>query len=627
MAPTVLELIGSIEAGRDSRYSQAVTTVPKRLQQLRQAMAGEGLDACLVFSTDPFMSEYVPPRWAGRAYLSGFDGSAGTLAVTADNAALWTDGRYFLQAAKQLAGSGIELMREGQPETPSLAQWLAGQLKNPETTDVLPAIGTAADCVGLAQARRLQSECAAAGVGLQPGRDLLNDCWPDRPGVPGSPVVEFSADEAGESRAQRLARFRARLVASGVDMALVSSLDDLAYLLLLRGSDIQYNPVAVGCALIDQRRVRLYLPPGKHSSAAFLQQDGIELLRLEDLPDDLAGLPQGSRLLIDPARTNLALYQAVNEGVTVKEARLPSVVMKSVKNEQEAANIRTVMEIDGAAMVRFLRWLTQHPAVEELDEWSAAAKLQQLRSEHSEYRDDSFPYIAGFGPNGAVVHYAVEQQSAQVFSRDTLFLIDSGAHYRGGTTDITRVVGWQPSEAMKRDYTLVLKAHIALSVARFPAGTRGIQLDSLARAPLWQQGLDYAHGTGHGVGYCLPVHEGPQSISTRLIDQPLLPGMVTSNEPGLYRAGQYGVRIENLLYTVVDHDAEGFLRFETLTLCPYERNLIDVSLLTADEVAWVNAYHAEVCRRLQSRLTGDDWNWLQQATAALESANTRSIEP
>ncbi|WP_169313524.1 aminopeptidase P family protein [Spirochaeta africana] len=740
--------------------------IQERLDGLRAAMREAGLAAWVVFSTDPHMSEYVPQRWQARAWLSGFDGSAGTLVVTAEagaasggtvggRAALWTDGRYYLQADEQLADTGIELMREGEADTPDMAGFLADVLGgDAQAMRERVAVGTAADCVSLAQARGLAGRLAAAGMELVPGADLLDRVWRDRPGVPQGAVTAFPADAAGESRAERLAGFRAALgmgaggaaagagagaagsargdagrgagtvsqagaaggtargtggaagaakgapiaagsAASGarVDGALVASLDDLAYLLLLRGDDVAYNPVSVGYALIEQDRVRVYLPAGKHASAGFLLADGIELREYEDIAHDLGMLPDGYRLLIDPARTNTGLLRELGEGVQLRERALPSVAMKARKNPVEVARIREAMRIDGAAMVRFLRWITQHPAVETLDELGAARELQRLRAEHPQYRGDSFPAIAGFGPHGAVVHYSVTEESSLPFSRDGLFLIDSGAHYDCGTTDITRVVCWDlPGEAtgevpardgegsetasarqaaggevaaapvadapgvvgaagaagaaaggfatdadpsaqgdrmrrqMRRDYTLVLKGHIALARARFPAGTRGLQLDTLARAPLWQHGLDYRHGTGHGVGYCLPVHEGPQSISTRFIDVALEPGMLSSNEPGLYRDGEYGIRLENLILTVASGEDNqppaaaggGFLEFETLTLCPFERRLIEVSLLSPDEIEWLDSYHARVERELAPLLDGADREYLTAACAPLK---------
>ncbi|GAB6089062.1 M24 family metallopeptidase [Spirochaeta dissipatitropha] len=605
-----------------------MSSVQQNLENLRGLMLKSGFSAYIIFSTDPHMSEYVPERWTGRAVFSGFTGSAGTLVVTRSRAALWTDGRYFLQAEKQLEGSGIELMRDGLPDTLDFADFIVAATKTTETTGTTETtaapivVGTSADCISIAEARRLQKLFSRKGLQLQASKDLLEQAWVDRPSVPSSALEEFQAEQAGESRIDRLERLKKHMTKLSAQALLIGSLDDLAYLFLFRGSDIPYNPVSVGYALIEEQRIRLYLPEEKHESAAFLAAEGIELLAYSRIFSDLTALPEGCRLMIDPVRTNLALYQSLPAHVQLREAPLPSIAMKAEKNSVEVSNIRRAMQIDGAALLRFLRWLKQHPAVDDLDELQAARKLQELRAEHPQYRGDSFPAIAGFGPNGAIIHYSVNEESARPFNRNGLFLIDSGAHYDCGTTDITRVVCWdRPTDAMRRDYTLVLKAHIALASARFPAGTRGIQLDAIARDCLWREGLDYRHGTGHGVGYCLPVHEGPQSISSRMIDVPLAKGMLSSNEPGLYRSGEYGIRIENLILCIDAPHGKGtepgefgsFLAFETMSLCPFETGLIMPELLSSTEIQWINDYHSQVEDALLPFLDGADAEFLRDA--------------
>lgn len=612
-----------------------MSSVQQNLAGLRDRMLASGFSAYIIFSTDPHMSEYVPERWTGRAVFSGFTGSAGVLVVTQTRAALWTDGRYFLQAEQQLEGSGIELMRDGLPETPDIADFIADACSLQSISSVAGQAGTAAaqivagtsaDCISLAEMRRLRNLFSRKGLQLQASEDLLEHAWQDRPPVPSSALEEFPEDQAGESRTDRLGRLKKQMSKHSAQALLIGSLDDLAYIFLFRGSDIPYNPVSVGYALIEEQRIRLYLPAEKHASAAFLSDEGIELLEYSRIFSDLTALPEGCRVMIDPVRTNLALYQSLPEHVQLLESTLPSIAMKAEKNSTEVLNIRKAMQIDGVALLRFLRWLKQHPSVEDLDELQAARKLQELRAEYPQYKGDSFPAIAGFGPNGAIIHYSVSKDSARSFNRNGLFLIDSGAHYSCGTTDITRVVCWdRPSEAMRRDYTLVLKAHIALASARFPAGTRGIQLDAIARDCMWREGLDYRHGTGHGVGYCLPVHEGPQSISSRMIDIPLSKGMLSSNEPGLYRNGTYGIRIENLILCVDASDTTGassgdfgsFLGFETMSLCPFERSLIMPELLSSTEIQWINEYHGKVEAELLPLLDGADADFLKDACRAI----------
>ncbi len=580
--------------------------------------------------------------------MSGFDGSAGTLVVTADpddggTAALWTDGRYYLQAGTQLSGSGIELMRDGMPDTPDIPGYLSqvlsklasrpGSAEGGSATSGAAAkvgatakVGAAAECISLRQARSLAQRLSQHNLQLELGPDVIDTVWPERPGIPSAPVRDFPGEAAGESRRERLTRVRSIMREQGIDTLLVGSLDDLAYLFLLRGEDVAYNPVSVGYAIIEQDRCRVYLPPAKHGSAGFLAADGIELCPYDAIQADVASFPEGTTVAVDPDRTNAGLWYSLPDGVDVREQVLPSIAMKSCKNPVEITNIRQAMRTDGAAMVRFLRWVKEHPAVEELDELEAAEQLRRIRAKHPAYMGDSFPAIAGFGPNGAIVHYAVTPESSRPFSREGLFLIDSGAHYAWGTTDITRVVCWDsPSQAVRRDYTLVLKGHIALATARFPRGTRGIQLDTLARRSLWQNGLDYRHGTGHGVGYCLPVHEGPQSISTRMVDTALQPGMLTSNEPGLYRDGAYGIRLENLILTMPDSQYQDFLCFETLTLCPFERDLIDVSLLNQNELNWIDRYHDRVLAELQGLVDGADRAFLTRMCSPLAGPQETKI--
>ena len=581
-------------------------------------MKEAGLDAYIVFSNDPHMSEYVPERWKAREFISGFSGSAGTFLLTLEESALWTDGRYFLQAEQELAGTEIILMKIGVSQTPDMLDWLAERLA------AGARIGTDASCISWRQVQQLTADSQRRGLLFQAGGDLLGSVWPGRPDFPSAPVYEFPASAAGESRAERLGRFSAALRALGANATLVSTLDDIAYLLLMRGADIDCNPLALSFLLFTANEMSLFLPENKHASAQFLCDDGIKLYPYQDVYAAVQSLPADCQLLIDPDRSNMALVQAILAGRGKKSERdlltavLPSVLMKACKNKLEADGLRETLRLDSTAVWRFLHWLKDHPKLDSLTELDAADHLQRLRSQIPGYIGESFPTIAGFGANAAVIHYSARLETTARLHPDGLFLVDSGAHYCRGTSDITRVLCWNaPKTSMRRDYTLVLKGHIALARCIFPAGTRGVQLDAFARQYLWQYGYDYLHGTGHGVGFCLPVHEGPQSISTKMIDEPLRVGMLVSNEPGLYRSGEYGIRIENLMMVVPAAEGD-FLCFEMLSYCPLERDLILPDLLRPDELDWIDAYHQECIRRIGLLLDAHERPALEKWAAPLD---------
>ncbi|HWH74032.1 MAG TPA: aminopeptidase P family protein [Methylibium sp.] len=595
-----------------------------RLAALRASMAEHGLDAVLLPSSDPHLSEYLPAHWQGREWFSGFTGSTGTLLVLAGRAALFTDSRYWVQAETELAGSGIELVRLGAPGVPGQTEWIAQALQRGQVLAVDGAV------LGLAAAQALRSTLEADGIRLLTEADPLADAWPERAALPGAPLYEHRAPQAPTPRASKLAQLREAMAQRGASHHLISTLDDLAWLFNLRGSDVDYNPVFLAHALIDRQGAALFVGAGKVDAAlaAVLAADGIALRPYEAARAALAALPAGSTLLLDPKRVTLGLRTALPEGVAVVEATNPTTLAKSRKSAAEADFIRAAMEIDGAAMCAFYAWLEQALGREPITELTIAERLSAERARQPGYVGLSFPVIAGFNANGAMPHYRATPDAHATISgaggvgADGLLLIDSGAQYLGGTTDVTRVwpVG-TPSAAMRRDYTLVLKGLLALSQARFPAGTPGPMLDALARAPLWAASLDYGHGTGHGVGYFLNVHEGPQTISKALVapDMALQPGMVTSIEPGLYRPGRWGVRLENLVLAVpAPADEFGdFLAFETLTLCPIDTRCIERALLRDDEVAALERYHATVRERLAPHLTGAPLDWLMTRTRPL----------
>ncbi len=593
-----------------------------RIERVRDALRAQGAHAALVPSADPHLSEYLPERWQGREWLSGFTGSMGTLVVTLDRAALFADSRYWSQAERELAGTGIELVKIPTGAATHYIEWIVEQLQAGQTLAVDGQV------LGLALAQQLRLAMAQAGLKIRSDLDVVQAAWEGRPGLPTAAVYEHLPPEAVVSRAAKLAQVRAGMAARGASHHFISTVDDVAWLLNLRGADVDYNPVFLAHVLLDAQGGTLFVGAGKVDAAlaARLATDGIQLAAYEQAPQALAALPAEARLLLDPKRVTLGLREAVPAGVAVIEAINPSTLAKSRKTAEEAAFVRQAMEQDGAAMCEFYAQfeaaLARGERLSELtvDEWLSAA-----RAKRPGFKGLSFPTIAGFNANGAMPHYRATPESYAQIEGNGLLLIDSGAQYLGGTTDITRVwpIG-QVSEAQKRDYTLVLKGMINLSRAVFPRGTLSPMLDALARVPLWQHGLDYGHGTGHGVGYFINVHEGPQSISKAVPDANMAmePGMITSNEPGLYRPGQWGVRIENLILNVAHETPENgqfgeMLAFESLTLCPIDTRCIAPGLLNAEEVDWLNRYHAEVRRRLAPLLSGAALDWLNQRTEAL----------
>lgn len=601
----------------DSLESQRAT-VRARIAALRGALARHGLAAWVAPTSDPHLSEYLPDHWQSRVWLSGFDGSAGLLVVTADTAAVWADSRYWVQAEAQLAGTGIELMKMGAAASTGWADWLAGLLPAGST------VGADGAVLGLATHKLLSEKLAPRGIALETGRDLLDEVWSDRPALPAATVYEHAL--APTPRAEKLGAVRAAMLEAGASAHFISTLDDIAWLFNLRGADVEYNPVFIAHALITETAATIFVGEGKVPAelAARLEADGVRLVPYAQARTALAALPAGSRVLLDPKRVTLGLRQALPEGVTVIEALNPSTLAKSRKTPAEAAHIRAAMEQDGAALAEFFAWFEDALAAgTPLTELTIDEMICAARAKRPGFVSPSFSTIAGFNANGALPHYRATPESHAAIAGDGMLLIDSGGQYTTGTTDITRVVPvGTASPAMKADYTRVLRGMINLSLAVFPRGTRSPTLDALARAPIWAAGIDYGHGTGHGVGYFLNVHEGPHGITPHLPPEPhtaMEPGMVTSNEPGIYRPGRWGVRIENLVLNVAAETTEfgEFLKFETLTLCPIDTRLIDRELMRADEIDWLNAYHAEVARRIAPLVSGRAAEWLAERTRAI----------
>ncbi|MFP8966761.1 aminopeptidase P family protein [Pokkaliibacter sp. CJK22405] len=594
-----------------------VSQVHSRLTALRQAMHSAGVDACLIPSADPHLSEYLPERWQGRAWLSGFTGSVGTLIVLKDWAGLWVDSRYWEQAASQLAGTGIELMKLVAVQQVGWVDWLAEHLADGNS------IAVDGQVLSLGLTRLLEQKLLGTGIQLRADLDLLESIWPDRASLPQAPVYPHPEPYAVASRADRLAQVREAMKAAGADWLLISTVDDLAWVTGLRGADVDYNPVFVGHLLLGQERGLLFVAEGKVDQAllAALEDDDIAVEPYDAIAGALSSLPVDATLMYDPARVTGGIVGAVAEGVKRVEQIGPTTLLKSRKSAAEAAHIREAMAEDGAALCEFFAWLEEALARgESITELTIDEQITAARARRPNYICPSFATIAGFNANGALPHYRATQEAHSVIEGDGLLLIDSGGQYLGGTTDITRVVPvGETSAAQKRDVALVFKGMMALSRAQFPHGIKSPQLDAIARAPLWAEGIDYGHGTGHGVGYFLNVHEGPQVISYHAQPAPqttMLPGMITSIEPGIYRPGKWGVRIENLVMNQDLGELEfgSYLAFETLTLCPIDTRCMDLGLLQEDEKSWLNTYHALVRERLLPKVSGSARDWLVRRT-------------
>jgi Xaa-Pro aminopeptidase len=602
-----------------STQSSINGSVPQRLAQTRELMSREGIHALLVPSADPHLSEYLPGYWQGRQWLSGFHGSVGTLIVTPDFAGVWADSRYWEQATKELKGSGIELVKL-QPGQPSPLDWLAEQTPEGGVVAVDGAV------MAVASARTLGSKLEERGARLRTDIDLLNQVWSDRPILPNEPIYQHLPPQATVSRGEKLAKLRETLQARGADWHFIATLDDIAWLFNLRGGDVSFNPVFVSFALISQQQATLFVALSKVDAAlrAVLEQDGVTLRDYSEVAEALRSVPNGASLLVDPARVTAGLLDNLNSGVKLIEGLNPTTLAKSQKSLADAGHIRQAMEQDGAALCEFFTWLDSAlGGSERITELTIDEKLTAARERRPDYVSLSFNTIAAFNANGAMPHYHATEEEHAVIEGDGLLLIDSGGQYLGGTTDITRMVPvGTPTAEQKRDCTRVLKGVIALSRAQFPKGILSPLLDAIARAPIWAESVDYGHGTGHGVGYFLNVHEGPQVIAYQAAPAPqtaMQPGMITSIEPGTYRPGRWGVRIENLAMNREAGSSEfgEFLKFETLTLCPIDTRCLEPSLLTEEEKQWFNGYHAEVRERLSPLLDGAALEWLNTRTAAI----------
>ena len=579
------------------------------LEALRDLMRSKHIDAVIIPGTDPHQSEYPSEHWKFRDYVSGFTGSNGTAVVTLDDAGLWTDSRYFLQAAEQLEGSGFTLRKENIPGEPTVLEWLG------EVLDEDAVVGVDGRLFSLIEANRIEMFCAQNGFMFAPDFRAAEAIWTDRPARPKNPAFVHDEALAGEDVDSKVSRVVDALDAADADGLLITALDEIAWLLNLRGSDVDYTPVVIAFAYVSADERVLFIDSEKVTSEVkdHLKKYSVKIKDYDDIEKFLGKISSTATVMVDPNRVSDALGQAMICNKTYMAS--PVIALKGVKNECQIAGFRQAMLYDGAAMVRMMMWLEQNVA-NGITEMDVDRRLQQERAAYASNRGDSFHMIAGYKDHGAIVHYEATDESAYTLAPDGLLLIDTGGQYLEGTTDITRTISLgNPTAAEKHDYTLILKGHLALARAVFPKGTMGVQLDVLARGPLWNEGMTYLHGTGHGVGHFLGCHEGPQSIRMEANPTPLELGMVTSNEPGIYKTGEYGIRTENLLLCVPACSNEEwgeFYKFESLTLFPYDTTLMDMDMLSREEVKQINDYHAMVCERLRPLLSADEAQWLEQ---------------
>lgn len=593
--------------------------ISERLLTLRNKMDAYGLDACIIPSGDPHLSEYPAEHWKVREWLSGFTGSAGTLVVTSEEAGMWTDSRYYLQAAEQIDDTHIQLFRDGEPGVPDIATWLLEVLMPGNKVGVNGAI------LSINKMREITRQLRSARIQLITTVMPAEEIWDTRPLIPEDTVIIHDQKWNGHTRGEKLEQIRSIMQKEGISHYITAALDEIAWTLNLRGNDVTYNPVFHAFLIITQNQTRLFINPHKLTAniAKELTADDVKVYMYDHFYRHLEDLPDDANILIDPSRTNSAIYSSLPPKSVKKESLSIVTRLKAIKTETEIRHFKATMINDGVAMVKFICWLENNIGKEKITELTAARKLKSFRAEQADFSGESFATISAYGPHGAIVHYNASKESDIELKAEDLYLIDSGGQYPGGTTDITRTIalGNIPEQA-KIDYTLVLKGHIALATAIFPSGTRGVHLDILGRKPLWENYLNYGHGSGHGIGYFLNVHEGPQSIRPQDNGIILEAGMITSNEPGMYRSGEYGeygIRIENLILCIPVKDTEfgQFLTFETLTLCPIDTNPIVETLLTKPEKEWINQYHQQVFNLLSPFLEEDHTNWLKEKTKPL----------
>lgn len=589
--------------------------IDQRIAALRAIMEREDIAAFIIPSTDPHLSEYVAPHWESRKWISGFIGSAGTVVITRHEAGLWTDSRYFLQAAQQLEGTEIVLYKEMLPETPSIPDFLTQHLKESD------AVGIDGKMFAATQVVQLKSELGKAGISVKAIPDPMTELWTDRPAIPNNPAFVYDICYAGISCKEKIETIRTSIQKIGAEYILLSALDEIAWTLNIRGNDVHCNPVVISYLLIGRDSAHFFIQPEKVTNelAAYLTQNDIQVHPYDSVEAFLSRL-NGTSILAEPAKTNYAVYSSIPSDCTIVTGPSPVSLLKAIRNQQEIEGMHSAMLKDGVALVKFLKWLEEAVPTGKETEISIDKKLHEFRAAQPLYVGESFDTIAGYKEHGAIVHYEATPETDVTLKPEGFLLLDSGAQYLDGTTDITRTIALgNLTEEEKTDYTLILKGHIDLAMAVFPEGTRGAQLDVLARMPIWQHHMNFLHGTGHGVGHFLNVHEGPQSIRMNENPVTLHAGMLTSNEPGVYKAGSHGIRTENLVLTVPAGEGMfgSYLKFETVTLCPICTKGIIKSLLTNEEIGWLNDYHHMVYEKLTPMLDENERQWLKNACKAI----------
>ena len=587
--------------------------IKKRIANLRLKMREKGLDAYIIYGTDPHLSEYLPEHWQTRPFISGFTGSAGIVIISLEKAALWTDSRYFLQAEEQLSATGIDLVKLRVPGYPDPAEWLKLNLKKGA------CVGTDEWCSSVSQFSQMQNSLNKSEIRLMESGDLLDEIWIDRPALPDSPVYEHELRFACTDRKTKIDAICSELEKIGANMQIITALDDLAWTFNLRGSDMECNPLFMAYAFVSREKTILFVDDKKLSSEvrSKLQAEGIQVKVYSDLIVSIRQLPENTHILIDSNRTSQAILKDIPDHCIILEGLSVPCRLKATKTDREISNIRQAMRKDGIAMIEFLYWLENNLGKIPVNEYLVAEKLIDFRVRQPEFKGISFFPIVGYKEHGTIVHFHVSEDNALPIEKDGFLLFDSGGQYSDGTTDITRTIALSElNDRQKTDFTLVLKGMISLTLAKFPVNTRGYHLDILARKDLWKQGLNYGHGTGHGVGYFLNVHEGPMSIRQEFNDRVIEAGMVLSNEPALYRLGEYGLRTENMIVCIKDESTEfgDFLSFDTLTLCPIDTKAIDKSLLNIEEIDWLNKYHKRVYEELSPGINEELEGFLKELT-------------
>lgn len=586
----------------------------KRVNKLREIMKNKNIDHYIITSNDPHQSEYVAEHYRGRAYVSGFTGSSGTLLVSNDSSKLWTDGRYFIQAENELKGSGIDLMKMRTTGYPTLEEYIKENVNKGEV------IGFDGNCYSTNAYKKLLELSEENSFKIQINNDLLDEIWEDRPTVPKDKIILHDIDFCGEGRNDKLSNVRKKMNELKVKSFILTSLDDIAWLFNIRGNDVKFNPVVMAYAIIKMDEVTLYIDNNKVTDEIIseFKSQNITIKRYEEIISDVKTLTDS--VYIDPAKVNASIFNAIPKEIKVIEGINITTSLKAIKNEIELKNLENCQVRDGVAMVRFIKWLKESVGNVRVTEISATKKLSSIRAEGKYAKGDSFGTIAGYKEHAAMMHYSANEESDYEILNEGMFLVDSGGQYLDGTTDITRTfVMGNITEEEKRDFTLVLKGHINLSMAKFLRGTTGVNLDILARGPLWKYGIDYKCGTGHGVGFFLNVHEGPQGIAPQNNTVVLEPGMILTNEPGIYKEGKYGIRTENTLVVVKDETTEfgDFYRFDTISYCPIDLNGVVKELLSIEELEWLNNYHETVYNKLSPFMNEKEKEFLQELTRVI----------